>query len=86
MTVHRARFTLPQGRAEYHWNGRDYPVCADLRGDARLGYVSCNGEETGDMDREGSERNVMWARCAPNMARAPLRCCCMAAIRSMPTR
>ena len=71
MNVHRARFTLPQGRAEYHWNGCDYPVCADLRGDARLGYVSCNGEETGDMDREGSERNVMWARLRAEHGESP---------------
>lgn len=62
VTVHRARFTLGQGRGHYHWNGTDYPVHTDLSGDARLVYVSCNGEEVGDLDREGSERNVMWAR------------------------
>ena len=70
--IYRARFTLLQGRADYHWNGQDYPVCADLRGDARLGFVSCNGEETGDMDREGSERNVMWARLRAEHAQDPL--------------
>lgn len=69
--VHRARFTLPQGPAEYRWNGQAYPVHADLRHDARLGYLSCNGEETGDMDREGSERNVMWARLRAEHAQAP---------------
>lgn len=72
MDIHRARFTLPQGPAEYRWNGQDYPVCADLRGDARLGFVSCNGEETGDMEREGSERNVMWARLRAEHAQTPL--------------
>ncbi|SET30247.1 alkaline phosphatase D family protein [Paracoccus homiensis] len=62
-TVWRARFDLPaHAGASYHWNGTDYPVAGDMAGDLRLAYVSCNGEEIGDMDREGSERNAMWAR------------------------
>jgi hypothetical protein len=62
-TVWRARFVLPANRAShYRWNGADYPVASDLTADLRIAYVSCNGEETGDMAREGSERNAMWAR------------------------
>ena len=62
-TVWRARFDLPTDRpSEYLWNGETYPVAGDLRGDFRIAFVSCNGEETGDLEREGSERNAMWAR------------------------
>ena len=62
-TVWRARFDLPADRtSEYRWNGEAYSVAGDLRGDLRIAFVSCNGEETGDLEREGSERNAMWAR------------------------
>lgn len=63
VTVWRARFTLPSDRpSDYRWNGTTYPVASDMTGGLRLAYVSCNGEEVGDMDREGSERNAMWER------------------------
>jgi hypothetical protein len=62
-TVWRARFSLPLGsRTGYSWNGTQYPVCCDFSDSLRIGYVSCNGEEIGDLAREGSERNAMWAR------------------------
>lgn len=62
-TVWRARFSLPADRSSaYGWNGERYEVASDLSRDLRLAYVSCNGEEVGDMEREGSERNAMWAR------------------------
>ena len=62
-TVWRVRFSLPADRpSAYGWNGGSYEVAGDLTGDLRLAYVSCNGEEAGDMEREGSERNAMWAR------------------------
>jgi len=62
-TVWRVRFNLPSDRpSEYRWNGEIYPVAGDLRGDLRIAFVSCNGEEIGDLEREGSERNAMWAR------------------------
>ena len=61
--VWRARFSLPADRpSEYAWNGDTYQVAGDLTADLRLAYVSCNGEEVGDLEREASERNVMWAR------------------------
>jgi len=70
-TVHRARFALPQGQAEYRWNGQTFALSLDLHGDARLAYVSCNGEEVGDLDREGSERNAMWERLRAEHGKAP---------------
>lgn len=71
--VWRARFSLPADRpAEYSWNGQRFPVASDLTGDIRLGYVSCNGEETGDMGRDGSERNAMWERLREQHRRQPL--------------
>lgn len=69
-TVWRARFTLPADRpSEYRWDGTAYPVAGDITGDLRLAYVSCNGEEVGDWDREASERNAMWARLRDEHAR-----------------
>lgn len=71
-TVWRARFSLPADRtSEYSWNGVTYEVAGDLTGDLRLAYVSCNGEEVGDMDREGSERNAMWDRLRGEHRRRP---------------
>lgn len=71
-TVWRARFTLPADRpSEYRWNGTTYEVMGDLTGDLRLAYVSCNGEEVGDMDREEAERNAMWERLRGEHRRRP---------------
>lgn len=71
-TIWRARFALPVDRpSSYRWDGTDYAVAGDLTGDLRLAYVSCNGEEIGDMDREGSERNAMWDRLRAEHQRAP---------------
>lgn len=71
-TVWRTRFSLPADCAsEYRWNGTTYEVAGDLTGDLRLAYVSCNGEETGDMEREGSERNAMWERLRAEHRRKP---------------
>ncbi len=71
-TVWRARFSLPADRmSTYGWNGQRFEVAGDLTGDVRLAYASCNGEEVGDMEREGSERNAMWARLRDEHRRAP---------------
>ncbi|MEJ6389299.1 alkaline phosphatase D family protein [Gymnodinialimonas ulvae] len=62
VALFRARFSVPaDAPAAYVWNGETYPVASDLTGDLRLAYVSCNGEEHGDLDRDGAERNAMWA-------------------------
>lgn len=71
--VYRARFALPaRNDAAYRWNGTDYPVAGDLSGDVRLAYVSCNGEEEGDLGREDAERNAMWARLRAEHRAAPV--------------
>ncbi|NKX46466.1 alkaline phosphatase D family protein [Roseicyclus persicicus] len=73
VTVWRARFDRPADRpSSYRWNGTDHALQGDLTGDLRLAYVSCNGEEVGDLDREGSERNAMWARLCEAHRRRPL--------------
>jgi hypothetical protein len=72
VTVWRARFRLGADRgSEYRWNGTRYEVASDLTRDLRFAYVSCNGEETGDMEREGSERNAMWDRLRQEHQRRP---------------
>lgn len=72
-TVWRLRFSLPADRASsYIWDDRTFAVAGDFGADLRLGYVSCNGEEIGDMDRADSERNVMWARLRAQHESAPL--------------
>ncbi|WP_138465779.1 alkaline phosphatase D family protein [Poseidonocella sp. HB161398] len=69
--IWRARFRLPVQGGSYRWNGTEFQVAGIGEGDLRLAYVSCNGEETGDMEREGSERNAMWARLRRAHADAP---------------
>ncbi|MBU2957835.1 alkaline phosphatase D family protein [Paracoccus sp. 1_MG-2023] len=70
--IWRARFALPSDRSStYGWGGFEFAVAGDLTGDLRLAYVSCNGEEVGDMDREGSERNAMWSRLRDEHHSAP---------------
>ena len=72
MTVWRARFDLPANRSScYAWNGQSYSLASDFRGDIRIAYVSCNGEQIGDLEREGSERNAMWARLTEDHRNAP---------------
>ncbi|EYD71399.1 alkaline phosphatase D family protein [Limimaricola hongkongensis] len=46
----------------YEFEGRRFEVCTKLSGDLRLAFVSCNGEENGDMDRDPAERDAMWGR------------------------
>lgn len=63
MTVWRACFEVPLDRpAWYRCFGERYDLTPAAAGDLRLGYVSCNGEEHGDLDRDPKERNAMWAR------------------------
>ncbi|WP_090745244.1 alkaline phosphatase D family protein [Paracoccus tibetensis] len=70
--VWRARFSLPSDRSSsYAWDGTTYDIAGDMTGALRLAYVSCNGEEVGDMAREGSERNAMWARLRDEHRRRP---------------
>ncbi|SFD68580.1 alkaline phosphatase D family protein [Roseivivax sediminis] len=67
----RYDFELPRGgRPDYSLDGRTYRVATDYD-DLRIGFVSCNGEEDGDLDRDAEERNVMWRRLADTNETAP---------------
>ena len=63
--VWRYDFTLPAlGNATYRLGDADYGVAADLTGDTRVAYVSCNGQENDDEGRPLDERNRLWRRLA----------------------
>lgn len=70
--VWRYDFALPVGvDAGYRLGGREYRVATDLTKTARIAYVSCNGQENGDIRRPLDERNAMWRRLAAEHRRAP---------------
>lgn len=71
LSVWRHDFVLRPGEAGYALDGRDFPVATRLDGDIRMAFVSCNGEENGDLDRDAAERNRMWARLRDDHARKP---------------
>ncbi|QFS84793.1 alkaline phosphatase D family protein [Roseivivax sp. THAF197b] len=61
--IWRYSFVLERGpNSGYRFGGEYHPVATDFDGDLRIGFVSCNGEENGDLDRDGAERNAMWMR------------------------
>jgi hypothetical protein len=71
-TVWRYDFVLPAtDRAFYRLGGIRYRVAADLAADARIAYVSCNGQERADGERSLDERNGMWRRLMTEHERAP---------------
>ncbi|MBP5855997.1 alkaline phosphatase family protein [Marivibrio halodurans] len=62
----RYRFALPVGGlSSYRYDGVEIPVSLvfDAPG-PRIAYVSCNGQEEGDLDREPGRRNRLWHRLA----------------------
>ncbi|WP_226575111.1 alkaline phosphatase D family protein [Acuticoccus sediminis] len=67
----RYQFELPAGAPGYRFEGDDYAVVTELAGDLRLAFVSCNGKEHGDLDREPADRNAMWARLREQHEAAP---------------
>lgn len=70
--IHRARFTRPCAQASsYGWNGETFEIAGLPEDGLRLAYASCNGEEHGDLNRDGAERNAMWARLGRDHAGAP---------------
>lgn len=71
LSVWRHDFSLRKGDPGYRLDGRDHTVATGLDGDIRIAFVSCNGEENGDLDRDGTERNRMWARLRDDHAREP---------------
>lgn len=71
LSVWRHDFTLAAGEPGYRLENRAHPVATRLDGDIRMAFVSCNGEENGDLERDSAERNRMWARLQADHARAP---------------
>lgn len=70
--VWRARFSVPANApSHYRFGEQVFEIASDLTADMRVAYVSCNGEEIGDMDREDAERNIMWARLKDEHGRQP---------------
>lgn len=71
LTFWRYTLTLPRGVDGYTFEGRHHPVVTDLSGDLGIAFVSCNGQEHGDLDREPAERNAMWTRLCEEHEAAP---------------
>ena len=68
----RVRLRRPAHQAStYSWNGTVYDLAGGMGADMRIAFVSCNGEENRDLDRDAEERNIMWARLARQHERAP---------------
>ncbi len=68
----RYDFALPiEARAAYRLGDREFGVATDLTGDMRIAFVSCNGQEAGDLGRPVAERNAMWTRLAREHAARP---------------
>ncbi|KQT66033.1 MULTISPECIES: alkaline phosphatase D family protein [unclassified Aureimonas] len=65
-TLHAYDFALPvrPGLAAYDLGGRRHAVATGFEGDVRCAFVSCNGQENGDGDRDLTERDLMWDRLA----------------------
>ncbi len=60
-----ARFKRPSNQpSSYSWGNNTYQLAANFTTDMNIAYVSCNGEEHGDLEREDLERNTMWKRLA----------------------
>lgn len=55
----------------YTFEDQFYRVNTDLSGNMRIAFVSCNGEESNDLERDGEERNAMWARLVDEHEAAP---------------
>lgn len=71
MSFWRYELQLGPDDAGYQFEGQFYPVNTNLNGDMRIAFVSCNGEETDDLDRDGTERNAMWRRLGDEHETAP---------------
>lgn len=68
----RFDFDLPAHKAaSYSFGNETYEVCTDLVDDLRIGFVSCNGQEDGDLDRPLEDRNALWADLGKEHAKKP---------------
>ncbi len=75
VTADRYLFDLPLGRTDgwYEIGGERTTVATDYEGEEmRIAFVSCNGQEQGDLDRELEQRNTLWSRLRADHDGAPL--------------
>ena len=64
-TLHAIDFSLPSGAvSSYTVAGERFLVTSPATPDMRIAYVSCNGQEESDLDRDLSERDIVWQRLA----------------------
>ncbi|MBO0903987.1 alkaline phosphatase D family protein [Jiella sonneratiae] len=71
-TVHAYDFSLNSGvTGTYECDGVGRSVRSPAIADIRIAYVSCNGQEEGDLDRGLDERDAIWQRLADENAAAP---------------
>ncbi|WP_206454722.1 alkaline phosphatase D family protein [Aurantimonas marina] len=72
VVVWRYDFSLPAGRpAAYRLGGERFEIAPPDDPGVRIAYVSCNGQEHGDLDRGVGERDAMWSRLVEEHGRAP---------------
>ncbi len=68
-TLWRAEMRLAPGIARYACDGEAHEVATDLAGDLTIAFVSCNGQEEGDLERPSEHRNALWSHLAKRIAR-----------------
>ncbi len=71
-TLWRADLRLTGGTARYACDGASFEVATDMEGDMTIAFVSCNGQEHGDLDRPPADRNALWADLARRIAAEPV--------------
>ncbi len=71
-TLWRAEIALPKGRTSYSCDGERHEVATGMEGDLTIAFVSCNGQEHGDLDRPPEDRNVLWTDLAARIAADPV--------------
>lgn len=72
VVVWRYDFSLPAGQpATYQLGGERFEIMPPDDPSVRIAYVSCNGQENGDLDRDVGERDAMWSRLVEEHGRAP---------------
>lgn len=73
--VLRYDFALPcAANAWYELDDIRYEVATDVSGDARIGFVSCNGQEHGDLNRRATSATRCGTGSVTGTASAPSTC------------
>ncbi len=71
-TYWRFDFELPsKSDAFYSFDSATYSVCTDFSSDLDIAFVSCNGQEDGDLDRPLEDRNALWIDLANQHEKRP---------------